>query len=136
MILIQEEKKMNIAEGLLYSKDHEWVRPEGDTAYVGVTDYAQHNLGDIVFVDLPAVGTVLSAGDVLGSVDSVKAASDIYTPVSGEVIKVNDELSDTPEKVNSDAYSSWIAVLKLSDPSELDGLMDAAAYKEHCLSEE
>ena len=127
---------MNIAEGLKYSKDHEWVRVEGDTAYVGITDYAQHNLGEIVYVELPAVGASVSAGDVLGAVDSVKSASDIYTPVSGEVLQVNESLSDTPEKVNADAYASWIAALKLSDPSELDGLMDAAAYKEHCLVEE
>ncbi len=127
---------MNIAEGLKYSKDHEWVRVEGDTAYVGITDYAQHNLGEIVYVELPGVGTALSAGDALGAVDSVKSASDIYTPVSGEVLKVNSELSDVPEKVNADAYASWIAEIKLTDLSELDGLMDAAAYKEYCLSEE
>ncbi len=127
---------MNIAEGLKYSKDHEWVRVEGDTAYVGITDYAQHNLGEIVYVELPGVGTALSAGDALGAVDSVKSASDIYTPVSGEVLKVNSELSDVPEKVNADAYASWIAEIKLTDLSELDGLMDAAAYREYCLSEE
>lgn len=126
---------MNIVEGLYYSKDHEWVRLEGDTAFVGITDFAQHNLGDIVFVDLPAVGTVLNAGDVLGAVDSVKSASDIFSPVSGEVVQVNEELSDAPEKVNADAYASWIAVLKLSDSSALEGLMDATAYKEHCLAE-
>lgn len=127
---------MNIAEGLKYSKDHEWVRVEGSTAYVGITDYAQHNLGEIVYVELPAVGASLSAGDVLGAVDSVKSASDIYTPVSGEVMKVNEALSDAPEKINADAYESWLAELKLDDPSELDALMDAAAYKEYCLSEE
>ncbi len=127
---------MNIAEGLKYSKDHEWIRVEGDTADVGITDYAQHNLGDIVYVELPGVGTTLSAGDVLGAVDSVKSASDIYTPVSGEVLKVNESLSDAPEQVNTDAYASWIAELKLTDLSELDGLMDAAAYKEYCASEE
>lgn len=127
---------MNIAEGLKYSKDHEWVRIEGDTAYVGITDYAQHNLGEIVYVELPGVGTTLNAGDVLGAVDSVKSASDIYTPVSGEVLQVNNVLSDAPEKVNEDAYASWIVEMKLTDPSELDGLMEAAAYKEYCLSEE
>ena len=127
---------MNIAEGLKYSKDHEWVRVEGDTAYVGITDYAQHNLGEIVYVELPGVGAILNAGDVLGAVDSVKSASDIYAPVSGEVLQVNSELSDAPEKVNEDAYASWIVEMKLTDPSELDGLMEAAAYKEYCLSEE
>ena len=127
---------MNIAEGLKYSKDHEWVRVEVDTAYVGITDYAQHNLGEIVYVELPGVGTALNAGDVLGAVDSVKSASDIYTPVSGEVLRVNDSLSDAPEKVNEDAFASWIVEMKLADLSELDGLMDAAAYKEYCLSEE
>ena len=127
---------MNIAEGLKYSKDHEWVRVEGDMAYVGITDYAQHNLGEIVYVELPGVGAILNAGDVLGAVDSVKSASDIYAPVSGEVLQVNSELSDAPEKVNEDAYASWIVEMKLTDPSELDGLMEAAAYKEYCLSEE
>jgi glycine cleavage system H protein len=112
------------------------VRVEGDTAYVGITDYAQHNLGEIVYVELPAAGAKVSAGDVLGAVDSVKSASDIYTPVSGEVLKANEDLSDAPEKLNADAYENWIAALKLADPSELDGLMDAAAYKEYCLSEE
>jgi len=127
---------MNIAEGLKYSKDHEWVRLEGDTAYVGITDYAQHNLGEIVYVELPEVGAAINAGDILGAVDSVKSASDIYTPVSGEVVKVNEALSDAPEKINADAYASWIAELKLSDPSELNMLMDSAAYEEYCLSEE
>ena len=127
---------MNIAEGLKYSKDHEWVRVEGDTAYVGITDYAEHNLGDIVYVELPGVEAILNAGDVLGAVDSVKYASDIYAPVSGEVLQVNSELSAAPEKVNEDAYASWIVEMKLTDPSELDGLMEAAAYKEYCLSEE
>ena len=127
---------MNIAEGLKYSKDHEWVRVEGDTAYVGITDYAEHNLGDIVYVELPGVEAILNAGDVLGAVDSVKSASDIYAPVSGEVLQVNSELSAAPEKVNEDAYASWIVEMKLTDPSELDGLMEAAAYKEYCLSEE
>ena len=127
---------MKIVEGLYYSKDHEWVRTEGDSAYVGITDYAQHNLGEIVYVELPAVGAELGAGDVLGAVDSVKSASDIYTPVSGKVLKVNESLSDAPEKINADAYASWIAVLKLDNSSELDSLMDAAAYKEYCLSEE
>jgi glycine cleavage system H protein len=127
---------MVVAEGLKYSKDHEWVRVDSDTAYVGISDYAQHNLGEIVYVELPTAGASLNAGDVLGAVDSVKSASDIYTPVSGEVLTVNEALSDAPEKVNEDAYGSWIAVLKLSDTSELDALMDAAAYREYCLAEE
>jgi glycine cleavage system H protein len=127
---------MKIADGMFYSKDHEWVRPEGDIAYVGITDYAQHNLGEIVYVELPAVGAALTVGDVLGAVDSVKSASDIYTPISGEVIKINETLSDSPENVNADAYASWIAVLKLSDATELNMLMDAAEYEEYCASEE
>ncbi len=127
---------MKIPEGLLYSKDHEWVRIDGGMAYVGITDYAQHNLGDIVYVELPALGAALNAGDILGGVDSVKSASDIYTPVSGEVVKVNDELGDAPEKINADAYASWIAVLKMTDASELNMLMDAEAYEEFCASEE
>ncbi|MGE5495792.1 MAG: glycine cleavage system protein GcvH [Burkholderiales bacterium] len=127
---------MNIVEGLKYSKEHEWVRIEGDTAYIGITDYAQHSLGEIVYVELPEEGAQLSAGDVLSAIDSVKAASDVYAPVSGSVIKVNEALSDAPESINSDPYGSWIAAVKMDDPGEADALLDAKAYEEFCASEE
>jgi glycine cleavage system H protein len=127
---------MNIVEGLKYSKEHEWVRIEGDTAYIGITDYAQHSLGEIVYVELPEEGAQLSAGDVLSAIDSVKAASDVYAPVSGSVVKVNEALSDAPESVNSDPYGSWIAAVKMDDPGEADALLDAKAYEEFCASEE
>lgn len=127
---------MNIVEGLKYSKEHEWVRVEGDTAYIGITDYAQHSLGEIVYVELPEQGAQLSAGDALSAIDSVKAASDVYAPVSGSVIKVNEALSDAPGSINSDPYGSWIAAIKMDDASEADGLLDAKAYEEFCASEE
>jgi glycine cleavage system H protein len=127
---------MNVIEGLKYSKDHEWVRIEGDTAYIGITDFAQHSLGEIVYVELPGEGAEFSAGDVLSAIDSVKAASDIYTPVSGKVVSVNEALGDAPESINSDPYGSWIAAVKLSDAGEADALMDAAAYEAFCKSEE
>ncbi len=127
---------MNIVEGLKYSKEHEWVRVEGDTAYIGITDYAQHSLGEIVYVELPEEGAQLSAGDALSAIDSVKAASDVYAPVSGSVVKVNEALSDAPGSINSDPYGSWIAAIKMDDASEADGLLDAKAYEEFCASEE
>ncbi len=127
---------MNIVEGLKYSKEHEWVRVEGDTAYIGITDYAQHSLGEIVYVELPEQGAQLSAGDALSAIDSVKAASDVYAPVSGNVVKVNEALSDAPGSINSDPYGSWIAAIKMDDASEADGLLDAKAYEEFCASEE
>jgi glycine cleavage system H protein len=115
---------------LKYSKEHEWVRQEGDNMVtIGISDHAQEQLGDLVFVELPEVGSVLESGAECAVVESVKAASDIYTPVSGEVIAVNEELADTPENINDAPYSDgWIFKVKLSDSSELDGLMDADAY--------
>ena len=127
---------MKIAEDLKYSKEHEWVRIDGDTAYVGITDYAQDNLGDIVFVELPQPDTQLSAGDALGVVESVKAASDIYTPISGTVVKMNDALEDAPELLNSDPYENWLAALKIADASDADDLMDADAYAAFCEAEQ
>lgn len=127
---------MNVLDGLRYSKEHEWVKVDKGTACIGLTDYAQHNLGEIVYLELPEIGDDFSAGDVLCTVDSVKAASDVYTPVSGRVIKVNEELCDTPEKINEDPYNSWLAVLKIDDTSEADKLMDADEYREFCESEE
>lgn len=122
---------MEFPEGLRYSAEHEWVRIEGDTAVVGVTDFAQDTLGDVVFVQLPAVGTSVPAAAPCAEVESTKSVSDVYAPVSGTVSAVNDALADSPELVNTDPYGSgWIFALTMSDPSELDGLMDGAAYRE------
>ncbi len=115
---------------LKYSKEHEWVRQEGDNVVtIGISDHAQEQLGDLVFVELPEVGSLLESGAECAVVESVKAASDIYMPISGEVIAVNEELADTPENINDAPYSDgWIFKVKLSDSSELDGLMDADGY--------
>ncbi|NJD01731.1 MAG: glycine cleavage system protein GcvH [Ruminiclostridium sp.] len=126
---------MKVLDGLKYSKDHEWIKVEGSRAYVGITDHAQHSLGSIVFVELPGLGKDLNEGDVLGVVESVKAASDVYSPVSGTVSEVNDALIDAPEKLNEDPYAEWIAILELSDACRTDGLMDAEEYRKFCLEE-
>ncbi len=118
-----------------YAESHEWVKIDGDIATIGISDYAQHALGDIVYVDMPEVGDEMSAGDVFGAVESVKAASDLICPVSGEVVEINEELEDAPEKVNADAFETWIIKVKISDPSEVDALLDAAAYTELCENE-
>lgn len=118
-----------------YAESHEWVKLEGDIATIGISDYAQHALGDIVYVDMPEVGDEMEAGDVFGAVESVKAASDLICPVSGEVVAVNEELEDAPEKVNADAFENWIIKVKVSDPAEIDALLDAAAYTELCENE-
>ncbi|WP_151705010.1 glycine cleavage system protein GcvH [Nitrincola alkalilacustris] len=127
----------NIPSELKYVASHEWIRDEGNgVVSIGVTDHAQDLLGDVVFVELPDVGDEVSAGDDCGVVESVKAASDIYAPLSGEVIEINEDLEDSPEMVNSDPYGDgWFFRLKLSDPAELDDLLDAEAYAEHCESE-
>ena len=126
---------MIIKDDLKYSKEHEWVKIAGNKAYIGITDYAQNALGDIVFVELPEVGTEISAGDTFGVVESVKAASDIYCPVSGTITKVNEELVDSPEIINEDPYGAWIIEIELTDPSELDELMDDKEYEDFCLKE-
>jgi glycine cleavage system H protein len=126
---------MNIIKGLKYSKEHEWLRVEGNTAYIGITNYAQLALGDIVFVELPDANASFNAGDVIGVVESVKAVSDIYTPVSGTVVKVNEELADFPEKINEEPYESWIAVLEINDTKELEELMDEEEYGKYCTEE-
>lgn len=118
-----------------YAESHEWVKIDGDIATIGISDYAQHALGDIVYVDMSEVGDEMSAGDVFGAVESVKAASDLICPVSGEVVEINEELEDAPEKVNADAFETWIIKVKISDPSEVDALLDAAAYTELCENE-
>ena len=120
-----------VLEGLKYSESHEWVKVEGNVAVIGVSDFAQKEMGDITYVDLPEVGDEVVAGEEFGALESVKAASDLYSPVSGEVVAVNEELADTPEKVNEDAYASWIIKVEMSDASQVDAILDAAAYKTH-----
>jgi glycine cleavage system H protein len=113
-----------------YTKEHEWIKVSGDTGTIGITDYAQHELGDVVFVEMPAVGAKITAGKVFGTVESVKAVSEIYAPVSGEVTEANATLSATPETLNTDPHgAAWLVKIKLSNPSEVSGLMDAAAYQ-------
>lgn len=118
-----------------YTREHEWIQINGDEGTIGITDYAQHSLGDIVFVDAPKIGTSVEAGKVFGSVESVKAVSDLYSPVSGEVTAVNDELSSSPEKINTDAHDSWIIKVKLTKPSEADALLNAADYEKFTAEE-
>ena len=123
----------NIPDDLLYSKEDEWVRVEGDEAVLGITDYAQDELSDIVYVELPDEGQTFQEGDSFGVVESVKAASDLYMPISGEVVAVNEDLLDAPEIVNSDPYGQgWMIRIKLDDPSELETLLDPAAYSAYC----
>jgi glycine cleavage system H protein len=113
-----------------YTKEHEWIKVSGDSGTIGITDYAQHELGDVVFAELPAVGTKITTGQVFGTIESVKAVSEIYAPVSGEVIEANGALAGTPEIVNTDPHgTAWLIKIKLSNPGELSALMDAAAYQ-------
>lgn len=121
-----------VIEGLYYSESHEFVRVAGETGYVGITDYAQQQLGNIVYVDMPEVDDEVSAGEEFGAVESVKAASDLNSPVTGTVVEVNEALEDQPELVNQDAYANWIMKVTISDMAELDNLMDAKAYDEYC----
>ena len=122
---------MEFPEELKYTEEHEWVMVADDVVTVGITDFAQDQLGDVVFVELPAVGTVVEAGKPFGVVESVKAVSDVYAPVSGEVIEINEELPDSPETINTSPYDDgWMIKIKLSDPAELEELMDADAYQE------
>ncbi|MFU2359154.1 MULTISPECIES: glycine cleavage system protein GcvH [unclassified Prevotella] len=121
-----------VIEGLYYSESHEYVKVEGDFAYVGITDYAQHALGNVVYVDMPEVDDEVEAEEDFGAVESVKAASDLISPVSGTVVEVNEALEDKPELLNEDAFANWIMKVELSDKTELDNLMDAAAYEELC----
>ena len=122
-------------EGLYYSESHEWVKVEGNVAIVGITDFAQHAMGDLSYVDMPEVDDEFKAGEEFGAVESVKAASDLFSPVSGTVVEVNDELEDSPELLNQDAFANWIMKVEMSDPSELESLMDAAAYEAMCANE-
>ena len=121
-----------VIEGLYYSESHEYVRVEGNFGFSGITDYAQHALGNIVYVDMPEVDDEVEAGEDFGAVESVKAASDLISPVSGTVVEVNEALEDTPELVNQDAFENWIIKVELSDAAELEGLMNAEAYAAFC----
>ena len=121
-----------VLEGLYYSESHEYVRVEGDFGFIGITDYAQNALGNVVYVDMPEVDDEVSAGEEFGAVESVKAASDLMSPITGVVVEINEALEDQPELVNQDAYENWIIKVKISDKSELDGLMDAKAYAAFC----
>lgn len=118
-----------VVEGLRYSDDHEWVKVEGNIAVIGISDFAQHELGDITYADLPEVDDEVVAGEEFGALESVKASSELMSPVSGKVVEVNAELDDAPEKINEDAYEAWIIKVEMSDPSEVEALMDAAAYQ-------
>ena len=122
----------NIPENLRYSKDHEWVRVDGDVATIGITDYAQHSLGDVVYVDLPRAGDSFGSHESFGSVESVKAVSEIFTPVAGEVTEVNEALNDTPEDVNNDPYgAAWMLKIKMENPNEADSLLSSEEYEEY-----
>ena len=124
-----------VIEGLYYSESHEYVRVEGDFGFIGITDYAQNALGNVVYVDMPDVDDEVTAGEEFGAVESVKAASDLMSPVTGVVVEVNEALEDQPELVNQDAYENWIVKVELSDKSELGSLMDAKAYAAFCEKE-
>ena len=121
-----------VIEGLYYSESHEYVKVEGDFAYVGITDYAQHALGNVVYVDMPEVDDEVEAGEDFGAVESVKAASDLISPVSGTVVEINEALEDKPELINEDAFENWIMKVEMSDKGELENLMDATAYEGIC----
>ncbi|SHE27986.1 MULTISPECIES: glycine cleavage system protein GcvH [Thermoanaerobacter] len=120
---------MKVLEGLYYSKDHVWLKIEGDKAYIGITDYAQDSVGDIEYIELPEVETEFTAGDVLGVLESAKAASDVYIPVDGKVVEVNNNILDDPSLVNSDPYDSWLVLVELKNKSQVENLMTAEEYK-------
>lgn len=123
---------MSIPEELKYSEDHEWIRKEGDVLVVGITDYAQGELGDVVYLDFPAVGDTFNQKDPFGSIEAVKAAADLYMPLTGKIVEVNDALPDTPETINKDPYGEgWMIKIKIESTEEYDSLMDASAYQEH-----
>ncbi len=123
-------------EGLFYSESHEWVKVDGETAIIGISDHAQQAMGNIVYIDMPEEEDEVTAGEDFGAVESVKAASDLISPVSGVVVEVNEALADAPELLNKDAYENWIIKVKMDDPEELKNLMDAAAYEKFCENEE
>ncbi len=123
---------MNIPDNLRYSKDHEWIAVDGDVATIGITDHAQHSLGDVVYIDMPRAGDKFDTHEAFGSVESVKAVSELFTPVGGEIAEVNDGLNDTPEAVNNDPYvAGWMVKVKMANPGEADAMMSAAEYEEY-----
>jgi glycine cleavage system H protein len=128
-----EIRRMDYPESYRYTREHEWI--EVGAGKVGITDYAQNTLGDIVFVDLPKVGATIEKGKVFGSVESVKAVSDLYSPVTGTVVEVNEELATAPEKINTDAHGAWMLKVKITDPSQLDGLLSAKDYEKYVKEE-
>ncbi len=123
---------MNIPKKLLYTSEHEWIRVDGEKGNIGITDYAQHHLGDIVFVELPEVGEEAAMGESIGVIESVKAVATLFSPAGGKVIEVNEELEEAPELLNEDPYGNWIAIIELTDHSDLEKLMSAEAYTEFC----
>ena len=125
-----------VLKNLFYTEEHEWIKVEGNKAYIGITDFAQHSLGSIVYVELPEVDDEFSKGEVFGVVESVKAASDVFIPVSGKVVEINEEAVDTPEVINNAPYENWLIAVLLDDESELEELMSAEAYEELCSKEE
>lgn len=127
---------MNTPKGLLYTKNHEWIKVDGDKAYLGITDYAQHHLGDIVFVELPEVDDQVSADDSVAVVESVKAVSSVYTPISGTILEANEDLEESPEILNEDPYANWIAVISLDNKEEIADLLSADDYEAYCAEQE
>lgn len=127
---------MKILEGLFYTEEHEWVKVEGNKAYIGITDFAQEQLGDIVYVELPEVDDEIEKGGTFGVIESVKAASDSYLPISGTVLEINEALEDEPELLNADAFANWMISVELKDPTELEALMNSVAYEEFCNKED
>lgn len=131
----EEEIKMKVLKELLYTKEHEWVRVEGEKAYIGITDFAQHALGSIVYVELPEVDSEISEGDTFGTIESVKAASDVFMPIDGKILEVNEAIVDNPELVNEDAFENWMVCAEILNNSQLQGLMNADSYEKLCNEE-
>lgn len=126
---------MKVLKNLIYTKEHEWVKVEGEKAYIGITDFAQHALGSIVYVELPEIDSEVSEGDTFGTIESVKAASDVFMPFDGKILEVNETIVDNPELVNEDAFKNWMIFAEIIDKTQLDGLMDADAYEKFCNEE-
>jgi len=126
---------VKVLKNLIYTKEHEWVKVEGEKAYIGITDFAQHALGSIVYVELPEIDSEVSEGDTFGTIESVKAASDVFMPFDGKILEVNETIVDNPELVNEDAFKNWMIFAEIIDKTQLDGLMDADAYEKFCNEE-
>ncbi|NLB88876.1 MAG: glycine cleavage system protein GcvH [Syntrophomonadaceae bacterium] len=123
---------MNTPSDLMYTRNHEWIRVEDDKAYIGITDYAQHNLGDFVFVEIPEVDLEVAVDDSIAVIESVKAVASVFAPISGTILEANEDLESSPELLNEDPYENWIGVISINDPSELEGLLTAEQYEEFC----